>query len=189
MAARRRRHRRRSRHRTAPSASVVGYTRLLDLKAQADTTGAATVMTSADFPDVQNTSGETVNRKILRVHGQAFFSAALSADEFAVAQFALWAHPKHLGVPTVAEYDPFKDGPGDPAFEGLPVKRPFGRRTFVLNTPGSGVASTISSEHTYMTKAERLLRPGWVLSGVLYVVGSANVNMRWTALLRAVVSG
>ena len=180
--------RRRGRARTTPSTSIAGYTRSIDLNLAApaaDATGLVTL----DFPDVHNTEGETVNRKILRVAGRGIFTAALAAGNYAMAQFCLWAHPKHEDWPSVSEYDPFHDGPGESAFEGMLAPRAFCRRTMVLASPASGTAETITQDHVIRSKAERLLRPGWVLSCGLYVRGTSGVNVRHTALLRAVVAG
>lgn len=179
---------RRKRHRTAPSVSIAGYTRPIDLQLAApasDATGLITV----DFPEVDNQSGETVNRKILRVTGMGIFTAALAAGNYAMAQFCLWAHPKHESWPGVDEYDPFHDGPGESAFEGMLAPRTFCRRTMVLASPASGVAETITQDHIIRSKAERLLRPGWVLTAGLYVRGTSGVTVRHTSLLRAVVAG
>lgn len=189
MRKRRHRGRRRHRRREAPSVSIAGYTRPISLALAApasDATGLVTV----DFPDVANTEGETVNRKILRVTGQGIFTAALTAGQYAFAQFCLWAHPKHEDWPTVADYDPFNDGPGESAFEGMLAPRTFARRTMVLAVAtGSGVAETITQDHLIRSKAERLLRPGWVLTAGLYVRGTSGVQMEHRSLLRAVVSG
>lgn len=182
-----RRHRGRRRRRTAPSVSVAGYTRVLDL-AKAAPASDATDLVTVDYPDVVNLSGETVNRKILGVHGMGIFTAALAAGNYALAQFCLWAHPKHEEWPDVADYDPFNDGPGESGFEGMLAPRTFCRRTMVLASPASGTAETITQDHTIKTRAERLLRPGWILSAGLYVRGTSGVNIRHTSLLRAVVA-
>jgi len=161
---------------------------LIDLKGTAPASDA-TLLVTADVPDVVTPDSETVNRKILRIAGQAFYAAALTAGQYAVAQFCLWAHPKHEGWPTVAEYDPFNDGPGESGFEGLLAPRTFCRRTFVLAVPDSGSGQTIESAHMIRSKAERLLRPGWVLTAGLYLRGTSGVAVRHTSLLRYVVSG
>lgn len=184
---RRRRSRAHRRRRTAPSVSVAGYTRAIDLTLQAPAADATGLVTK-DFPEVENTSGETVNRKILRVTGQGIFTAALAAGNYAMAQFCLWAHPKHEDWPSVADYDPFNDGPGESAFEGMLAPRTFSRRTMVLASPASGTAETITQDHIVRSKAERLLRPGWVLTAGLYVRGTSGVAVRHTSLLRAVVA-
>ena len=183
----RRRSGRRSR-RTRPSVSVAGYTRLVDLSASTAASQATTLVTT-DVADVATPSTETVNRKILRVSGQAMFTAALAANQFAVAQFCLWAHPEHESWPSVSDYDPFTEGPGETAFEGMLSPRTFCRRTFVLAVAASGSAQTIESAHMIRSKAERLLRPGWKLSAGLYVAGSAaSLSVRHVSLLRTVVA-
>jgi len=187
-----RRHSRRQRgsrrRREAPSVSIAGYTRFIDLTSPVSV-GTGTTRVEADIPDVVAPDTETVNRKILSVTGNAFFTAALPADKVCVAQFCLWAHPKHEDWPGVAEYDPFNDGPGESGYEGMIAPRPFGRRTFVLSTPSSGEAQTISAQHLYRTRSERLLRPGWVLTAGLYTRSDIGTSVRFTALLRAVVAG
>ena len=186
---RRRRHRRgRRRKRVHVSESIAGYTRPLGLEIAAPASNATGLVTM-DFPDVVTPSEHTENRKILRVTGQAFFTAGLSAGQRAFAQFCLWAHPKQESWPSVTAYDPFTEGPGETAFEGMLAPRAFARRTFVLATPPSGVAQTISEVHMVRSKAERLLRPGWILTAGLYVRGTSGVNVSWNGLLRAVVAG
>lgn len=190
MATRRKHRRRRSHSRRSarPSVSIAGYTRPIDLTLQApasDATGLVTV----DFADVVTPPEETVNRKILRVTGMGIFTAALAAGNYAMAQFCLWAHPKHEDWPGVDKYDPFTEGPGESGFEGMLAPRPFCRRTMVLASPASGTAETITQDHIIRSKAERLLRPGWVLTAGLYVRGTSGVAVRHTALLRAVVAG
>lgn len=184
----RRKHRRRRRRSIRPSPSIAGYTRLIDL--EGTSAAGTTVLSTEDVPDVVGLATETVNRKLIRVGGQAMFAAALAADQYAVAQFCLWAHPSHESWPTVADYDPFSEGPGETGFEGLLSPRTFCRRTFVLTTPASGVAQTIETAHMIRSKAERLLRPGWKLTAGLYLRGSAaGIKVRHTSLLRYVVAG
>jgi len=188
----RRGHSRRRRGRKRGSAhvseSVAGYTRLIGLSMAAPASNA-TGLTTVDFPDVQTPSEHTENRKILRVAGTCFFTAALAADKYCAAMFCLWAHPKQESWPNVSAYDPFNEGPGETAFEGMLAPRAFARRSFVLATPASGSAQTISEQHTVRSRAERLLRPGWILSAGLYVRGSSGVSVSWNGLLRAVVAG
>lgn len=179
---------RRKRRRTAPSVSVVGYTRRLRLFGSSPASEATALFTS-DVPDVLTPPAETVNRKLIRVSGEAFFACALTSGQNAVAQFCLWAHPKHESWPGVDEYDPFNDGPGKTGFEGLLAPRTFCRRTFVQTVPASGAAQTISQQHMIRSRAERLLRPGWVLSAGLYVRGTSGVAVEHLSLLRYVVSG
>lgn len=179
--------RRRKRRRVMPSTSIAGYTRFIDLSGSAGASDGTSLVTT-DFPDVVTPPAETVNRKILRVAGQGMFAASLSAGQYAVAMFCLWAHPKQESWPTVSDYDPFNDGPGESTFEGMLSPRTFGRRTLVLTAPASGVTETIQESHLYRSKAERLLRPGWVLSCGLYIRGTSGVDVRYTALLRAVVA-
>lgn len=190
--AHRRSHRRgrgRRRHRrTAPSVSIAGYTRPIDLSVAAPASNA-TALVTADVADVVTPGEETVNRKILRVGGQGFFASALAAGQIAMAQFCLWAHPEQEDWPAVTDYDPFNDGPGESHYAGMLAPRPFCRRTMVLAIPGSGQAQTISEQHMISSKAERLLRPGWVLSAGLYVRGTSGVAVRFAALLRTVVAG
>lgn len=182
----RRRHRRR---RVAPSVSIAGYTRRLQLDATAPSPDLKTGLVTLDVPDVETPPEETVNRKILSVHGQAFFSASLSAQQNVCAQFCLWAHPSHETWPGVDKFDPFQQGPGEAGFEGMLAPRPFCRRTFILAVPQSGEAQTISSQHTIRSKAERLLRPGWKLTAGLYLSGSAGVSVSHQSLLRVTVAG
>lgn len=184
----RKRYSRRHSRRAAPATSVVGYTRSLNLVQQLAGSEATSLVT-VDFPDVVTPAEHTENRKILRVAGQAFFTATIAANQYAMAQWCLWAHPDHEDWPGIADYDPFNDGPGETGFKGLLAPRTFARRTFVLAAPASGSSQTISEQHMIRSKAERLLRPGWKLSAGLYTKGTANVTVRHLSLLRAVVAG
>lgn len=177
--------------------SIAGYTRVLDISATAAANNGTTLQ-AIDVEGVENGDSEpgdvnapTVNRKILRVAGKAFFSAGLARNQYAVAQFCLRAAPRLEGWPAVAVFDPFEDGPGHQAYEGMPSPRPFCRRTFVLSTADAdpAVAALIQESHMVTSKAERLLRPGWKLQAALYVRGSSGVKVRWTGLLRTVVAG
>lgn len=181
------RRRRRKRH-TAPSVSIAGYTRPVDLSGTAAASDATSLVTQ-DIADVVTPGEETVNRKILRVAGQAIFTASLSAGKMVMAQFCLWAHPTQEDWPAVTKYDPFTEGPGQSDFAGMIAPRPFCRRTFVLATPATGVAEVIQAQHTIRSKAERLLRPGWKLTAGLYIRGDSGVAVRHTSLLRTVVAG
>lgn len=183
------RRRRHTRRRIAPSTAIAGYTRRIQLDATAPNPDLKTGLVTVDVPGVVTPSEETVNRKLIRVSGEAFFSCSLSAQENVAAQFCLWAHPEHEGWPSVDDYDPFNDGPGESGFEGMLAPRAFCRRTFVLAVPTSGSAETISSQHRISSKAERLLRPGWKLSAGLYVSGSSGVSVSHISLLRYVVAG
>jgi len=183
-----RRRRASKRGRAHVSESVAGYTRLIGLSMAAPASNA-TGLTTTVFPDVQTPSEHTENRKILRVAGSAFFAASLSANQFAAAMFCLWAHPKQEDWPTVSDYDPFNEGPGETAFEGMLAPRAFARRSFVLAVPTSGSVQTLSQQHMVRSKAERLLRPGWILSAGLYVRGTSGAHVAWNGLLRAVVAG
>jgi len=191
--ARRRTSRGRGRHRRSvrPSVAIAGYTRPISLTA---TAAAATVLVTTRVGDVENyqpsDGGETVNRKLIRVGGQAMFAASLAAGKLIMAQFCLWAHPEQESWPAVTDFDPFNDGPGDRGFSGMLAPRSFCRRTFVMSTPAAGgVTETIQSQHMIRSKAERLLRPGWILSAGLYVRGDVGVVSRWDGLLRFVVAG
>lgn len=185
---RRRKNRRSRRRRTAPSVSIAGYTRLIDLSGTAAADGS-TILVTADVADVTTPATETVNRKILSVSGQAFFAASLQAGKYAAAQFCLWAHPEHEDWPSVADYDPFKQGPGETGFEGMLAPRPFCRRTFVQSIPATGSSQTISAQHRIRSRAERLLRPGWKLTAGLYLRGDSASVVRHTSLLRTTVAG
>lgn len=186
---RRKRHRRhRGRSRTPRVAeSVAGYTRPLALNQSV--TGPGTSLTTIDVPDVLTPAEHTENRKLIRVGGTCMFAAGMPANRAVMAQFCLWAHPKQESWPSVTDYDPFTEGPGETGFEGMLAPRAFCRRTFVLVTPSSGVTETITEQHMIRSKAQRLLRPGWILSAGLYVRGDSGVAVAWRGLLRFVVAG
>ena len=192
MARRTRRHhgRRRSRRRReAPSVSIAGYTRYIDLAGTVSTANQTQLVT-ADVPDVVTPADETVNRKIVGISGQAMFSAALAAGHDVAAQFCLWAHPSHEEWPTVDKYDPFNDGPGEDGFEGMLAPRTFCRRTMVMTVATSGSTQTIQQDHMIRSRAERLLRPGWKLTAGLYLRGNnTSISVAHLSLLRYVVAG
>jgi len=182
--------RQKRRSRKMVSESIVTYSRVVDLQGTGD--GDTTHLVQAQVSGVSNLSGETTNRKIIRVMGTLMFSSNLGAGHHCYAMFALLAHPEIDGsFPPVADWDPFEDGPGLGAdFDGRPSPRPFGRRTFSLVTPNSGgVVEVIQQAFRYSTKAERLLRPGWGLSAGLYLRASDGVQGRVGGILRATVVG
>lgn len=188
MARKTRRRRRHNLPRFAPSASIAGYTRMIALEGTPAANYATSLITQ-DFPDVVTPPEETVNRKIVRVSGQAMFAASLDAGKHVAAQFCLWAHPKHEEWPAISKYDPFNEGPGESGFEGMLAPRTFCRRTFLLNSAGATSTATVMiEEHRVKTRAERLLRPGWILTAGLYLRGD-TVACSWRGLLRAVVAG
>lgn len=184
---RRRKHRRR-RH-LAPSTSISTYTRPIVISA-AGAAQSATVLTAMDVPDVVTPPTETVNRKIIRVTGEMMMACTLSGNEAAFAQFCLRAAPDNQAWPTVAEYDPFTQGPGETGYKGQASPRPFGRHALVFTFAGSSDAGTaIQESHRYSTKAERLLRPGWKLQAGLYIKANEGTVVKVAALLRTVVVG
>ena len=189
---RRKRYHKRRRMRDAPSTSIVTQTSLVDLSVS-NPTNDTTELETARMGQVENQSGETVNRKILRIVGELMFTANLPANSLALALFALRAAPKDDPWPSVSAFDPWDSGPdGSTSYGGRPSPRPFGRRNFALVTPaGSGVVQTIEQAVRYHSRAERLLRPGWDLHCGLYVRvrTSANVHVRIGGALRATIAG
>jgi len=171
-----------------PSVSIAGYTRPVALGGSTAASNA-TSLTTTTVADVDNLSGETTNRKLIRVAGKAIFTAALPANKNVMAQFCLWAAPQQESWPTISAYDPFTEGPGESGFQGMLAPRVFCRRTFVLATPPSGEAQTITEAHVIRSKAERLLRPGWILQAGLYIRGSSGISVSHHSLLRYVVAG
>jgi len=186
-----RRRRGSSRRAPRPSVSMATYPQVVALEATG-IADSATVVTSLALPDVENTGGETENRKVIRVVGTLMFAAGLAANQHAYAMFALWAHPKLESFPTVTEFDPFNPGPakGATTYEGRPSPRPFGRKYFSLLTPESlGSVETISEAFRYHTKAQRLLRPGWILSAGLWIAATTGVKARVGGILQPTVAG
>lgn len=192
MARRTMRRRRHSRRRESPSTSIVTQTSLVDLSVSNPNTDE-TYLETQSLGQVENESGETVNRKILRVVGELMFTSNLPANQLAVAMFALRASPSLDPWPAVSDFDPFDSGPdGSASYKGRPSPRPFGRRNFALVTPaGSGVVQTIENAFRYHSRAERLLRPGWRLQAGLYVRvrTSGNVHVRIGGILRTTIAG
>lgn len=195
MARKRTHHRRGSRRRhMAPSVSMVTYTRIVDLSVNGPSNDATAVAT-ADITDVTNTSGETVNRKIVGIHGSAVLHCGLAANQHVAAMICFRAAPTLSDFPSIVEWDPFNDGPRegtDPTgYEGRPSPRPFARRNFVLATSSHTASTTelVTEQHAFRSRAERLLRPGWKLQAGLYVRASQSVNVRWYGLLRFSVAG
>lgn len=150
-----------------------------------------TVLASAPVADVNNLSGETVNRKILRVSGTLAASSTLAGNTGIAAMFALLAHPKLEDIPSVADFDPFDDGPdGSNTYEGRPSPRPFGRKYFAFANVSGAPQATYQEEFRYRTKAQRLLRPGWELHSLLYVrVNSGTPTFRLNGVISASVAG
>jgi len=185
----RRRRSKRSRS-AAPSVSMVTYTRLIDLEVT-PTASDVTALATFTVPEVDNTTGETQNRKLMSVHGQAMMAAKINAGAHAAALFCLRAAPELDDWPAVTDWDPFNDGPGGAgSYDGRPSPRPFGRKNFVCVTPGTGgVTEVFNQAHTYRSKAERLLRPGWVLQAGLYVRATAQTDVRVFGLYRFAVAG
>lgn len=188
---RRKSHRRRRTDHVSESVITVGQ--MLDLTATGGDFGDGSTKTASVVWNGVDNLG-TTNRKIVRVTGDLCFTAALSADQAAVAMFALWAHPTAVTpAEGLLDFDPFDiaDNPqaGKEAYDGRPTPRPFGRRMFALNVPKSGSVQTFTENFTYRTRAKRLVRPGWELHGALWARASNNAEIRLTGFLRAVVEG
>lgn len=193
MAERRmRRRKRRSRRRAAPGTSMVTYQQIVDLDSRPPTAGTTQLVTQ-ELSQVANLEGETVNRKILRIAGDLAFATQPTAGHYVVAMFAMWAHPKLEDFPTVGAFDPFATGPagaGTGTYEGRPSPRPFGRRMLVHTLQAGGAATQLFRDMRYSTKAERLLRPGWVLSAGLWVRSSqAGPVVKVSGLISVTVAG
>lgn len=180
--------RRRKRRTSRPSVSTATYTRIIDLGVTPS--DEETRLVTVAIPEVSNLEGETVNRKLVAVRGQGIFTAQLATNKATAALFGLRAHAVSDDIPGPDVWDPFDDGPpvSSGSYTGRPSPRPFGRRSIVLATPPGGDAQTISESHGYMTKAERLLRPGWQVSGHLWVRGN-GIAVRYWAVLRFTVEG
>lgn len=185
----RRRGRRRRRRRSAPSVSIVTYQRFVDIQVAAGTANQ-TAMESISIPDVANMSGESVNRKILRATGTLAGSVHIAGNQGAAAMFALLAHPDLEDIPPVSDFDPFDDGPdGSNTYKGRPSPRPFGRKYFAFANVTGASTATFQEEFRYRTRAQRLLRPGWKLSGLLYVRSNRGVTFRVNGIVSIAVSG
>jgi len=168
------------------------YTQFIQLAVATGGTNVTT-FTKNVLPNIKNTSGETVNRKIVRVTGSLMFAANMVADRDLGAMFCLRAAPLGDAWPEVSSYDPFNAGPalGNESYQGRPSPRPFGRRMFALVTPaGGGVGVTEMQAFRYSSSAERLLRPGWELSMGLYVRGShPDIACKVGGVLNVTVAG
>lgn len=198
--AHRRRRTRRFRHRRGskrPSVSIATYSRLINLTATGSgLSNGNTVLAHEVVNDVENKTGETVNRKLLSISGELMFAAKIAAGETAVCMFAHLAHPAIHGMgdtPLTGDdsWDPFNDGPdGSTSYGGRLSPRPFGRRNFVLAAPPTGgEAEVVMNQHVYRTRAKRLLRPGWECSRGIYVRASSGVSVRLSGILRYSVAG
>ena len=168
--ARKTRRRRYSRRRSRKvSESIVTYQRIVKLSV---TTGSAdaTSIDSGDVDDVHNMGGETVNRKIIGVRGTLSFATQPPAGDLTVAMWALWAHPAEQDVPSLDDFNPFTAGPtGSDTYKGRPSPRPFARKYFSHILQSSGTATQHFTQFRVNSKAQRLLRPGWKLTNLLYV--------------------
>lgn len=190
----RRMHRRRKhsrRRREAPSVSIATYQDIVNLDVSA-TAANRTFSSFATLSQVKNDSGETVNRKILRVSGELAWATQPAAGFYTLGMFALWAHPEAQDLTDLSGFDPFASGPDGAAtsYEGRPHPRPFGRRLFVHAVQQNGQASQLFREFSYRTRAERLLRPGWQLTAGVWVRTNASTGRaKLAGPLSVVVAG
>lgn len=188
---RRHRGKRSRRTRKKVSESTATYVDLLDFTGSTSGTANTTTVQSVDFNGVHN-DGETVNRKIIGVHGALAYCCQPSAGHYVAAMFALWAHPELESVPSISDFDPFQTGPQGAvtSYKGRMSPRPFGRRQFLHALQTGGTATQLFSEERYHSKSERLLRPGWSLSGLLYLKSSStSQSVKLVANLRTTVIG
>ena len=194
MTYRKRRSRSRGRRRRMerPSVSVATYAQLLYIAGQT-TQANTTVGKLQRVSQVKNDSGETVNRKIVRVTGSLSYATQPPQGIANVAMFALWAHPIGMSDEELLGFDPFVTGPDGDAgtYEGRPHPRPFGRKMFSHVVQPSGTASQLFQQFEYRTKAKRLLRPGWRLSAGLWSRSTATdaQNFAVGGAIRVVVEG
>ena len=167
--------RRRSRRRAKVSTSVVTYQRQIRLKLNSSSTAYNVSTTSQAIDGAENTSGETVNRKIVGVRGTLSYACQPAAGEQTDAMFALWAHPRIEDFPSGTDFDPFDAGPGGArtTYDGRPTPRPFCRKYFSHILQESGTSTQFFQQHNFRSRAQRLLRPGWILTAGLWVRSSA----------------
>ena len=187
--ARKMRRRRRSRRRKTVSTSVATYQRVVSIKMETGSNTSDTHTASQTLTGIDNLGGETVNRKIVGVSGTLAYAVQPSQDDQVVAMFALWAHPKVEDWYGSADWDPFDSGPdGSTSYEGRPTPRPFARRYFAHVIQSGGTSTQILQQHTIRSRAQRLLRPGWILTAGLWVRSTeAAKDVRVGGIISAVV--
>lgn len=176
--ARRYRRRRKARRRYEVSTSVnstrVSVFGTLDSAAQ-----QATSVVVDEVAGVENLD-ETQNRKIIQVVGDLDVNFHLAAGQWVEAMTMLIAWPKERDFPNISEFDPFSqtDVAGNPAYEGG-VAAPWGIRRFAFTLPTGAQSAVLGAPQRYLTKSQRLLKPGHSLRVVHYVRGSAAINGRF----------
>ena len=130
-------------------------------------------------------NSETVNRKLGRCSGELDFSAVIAGDQNLEAIFGFICWPKERDLPTVAEWDPFNpaDIPGNPAYQGG-VSAPFGIRRFAFGLPANATKATLGDPRRYITKGNRLYKPGFELRWFVYVRSNTS-SITWNLTLQA----
>ena len=177
MATRRRMHRRRRRTRRSynlrkrvmPSKGVgVAPGQLFfSTAATANNTGVQDV-------HVQNIPfDEKENRKLVYTKGRVDVSLSLSGGQAAELIHSAIITPAAVGVPTVADYDPFVDTPGETTWMGKPFKTIY-RKYVARALPTGASAAVIDVPIRVRSRAVRLLRPGDELYLVFWHRASAG---------------
>lgn len=144
------------------------------------TAGSTTVVHENKIAAVPvNTS--TINRKIGRTYGEIDLSIRLGAGHTCEAIFMFLVWPEERELPTIAEWDPFasSDNPGNPSYQGG-VAAPFGIRRFAFGLPTGGSTTTLGEPKRYVTRGNRLIRPGHSLRAVIYAKASTSTTVSFT---------
>lgn len=171
MARRRRRQRRYRSSGPSPSSVVVD---LLDVQFQSLSSNSTTRVFEVTT-DVNNTTGETQNRKIVSISGEHELIARIGPSKYIalISGFLVW--PKERELPTVAEWDPFTPKqPGDAAYEGQPSF--FGRREYIHALPAQSSNSIVGESRFIRSRPGRLLKPGYELRWVCYAKGEGTIS-------------
>lgn len=173
------RRRRRRREGPAPSSTVV---EIFEIRTQSLNSNATTILWEA-VTDVENTSGETQNRKITSMRGTQELICRLAASHYVrvLAGFLVW--PESRELPTIAEWDPFEPTqPGVDGYEGQPSF--FGRRDLVHALPASASNTLLGQAEFMHLRPNRLLKPGYQMRFVAYARGQGTFSLALNLAVR-----
>lgn len=173
-----RRKRRRRRKTTKRRYTVsTSKARILDVFASPVVSATDTAVQVTGVTGVSNTAGETQNRKIVNAIGDLDVSANLAGGVTVELMHLYIVLPGDADFPTVAEFDPFApDFPGQASYKGG-LAAPFGIKRFVFTNPKTASTTLFTKSIRYVSRSQRLLRPGHALHRALYARGSAsNIN-------------
>lgn len=119
------------------------------------------------------------DRKLLGVNGRLDFGLSLSGGQAMEVTTILMVVDDANGVPSVADYDPFQDQPGDSNWMGRPFKT-MTRRYVARALPTGAPAAVIDVPIRLRSRRVVLLKPGQSAYLVIYTRSSAG-SKNWAA--------